>query len=265
MRKMSAGHSSSSKNKKMACNQNLSIFGVTKFAGLKFIPPQTWESAKVTASRLGFEVQKSKIAEEAGNGVFRAQNAIKLSGGKEGLFLFCYDGEPLMEWLYDALESKDMIFTGIQISSPSNEQFNGIWRGVVGTLGPTINSVTTRSSDANVEFRLNWSKVDFRKKIFDGDGFVEIWLRPGKILVPGQELFLYYRASFWKQYAAQQNREDYCCVCVQYICSVKNPIFLCDKCSNGFHLNCSQDKTNMEINDEPWYCQNCSALAVIIK
>ena len=254
---------SETKKEKKKCDQTLSVFGITQFAGLRFHPSYFVKSQK----NENVEIRTSNI-KNAGNGVFATT---LLEGGKNGLYLMDYQGEPLQEWIYDAIEIKDFVFTGVTFQHPLEKDLHGIWRGIPNTLGPTINSVTSRSHDANVEFRIDYSKMNIKKSTFEGVGFVEIWIKPRKTIQPGEELLLYYSPSFWKQYT-KKLQEDYCCVCLLYSSVKSNPLYLCDSCCNGFHLNClieqkqnqcntKQSKTKLTqemLSKEPWNCSNCS-------
>ena len=241
----------------MACEETLSIFGVQKFLDLRFEVP-VWKLAKETASELHLVVKRSSIP-NAGKGVFCHKNTT-LDGGETGLYLMDYQGEPMEEWIYDGIETRNLVFTGIAFQLP-NSNVSGIWRGVSGTLGPTINSITSKPSDASVEFRMNYEKIDWKQKIFHSRGFIEVWVKPHAVIKPNEELFVYYTPKFWKQYQlrVKELQEDYCCMCLLYSSNLKNPLLLCDNCCSGFHLECLHQFgiKNVNIKQDPWYCFHC--------
>lgn len=215
--------------------------GVKKFRLLRFVHSQ-WIHYKIENNN--FKVKKSNI-KNAGFGLFAKTNI------KKNEKILNYQGEPLEQWYYEALEHKESIFTGVKINIPKIG--NCVYRGIPNTLGVFINSVL-KENDANVEFIIDYNKI--KKETINGDGLISIYTK--KEIKKGEELFLFYGKDFWKNH--ETHKEEYCLLCISFDSHLKNLMLLCDKCNNGFHERCLEKHLGkkQKIPKGKWFCFNCT-------
>ncbi len=215
-------------------------YGVNYFRNYKF-EKTPW----ILNENKNLLIKKSSII-NAGNGLY---SKIKIQSGTK---ILSYQGEPLERWQYEALEKSD-IYTGVKLSLPKIGIC--IWRGVATTMGTYINS-TMKEKDANVEFIIDTTQIDYKKKIIKA-GLVNIFVKPDCEIKPGQELFLFYGSDFWKYF--KNRNEPYCILCISFDSHKKNLMLLCDNCGHGFHEKCllKHNHKKEKIPKEDWFCFNC--------
>ena len=272
------------------------ILNIQKFLDFEFIPP-FYIVREDRALMLDLQVRQSAI-QNSGNGIFTLKH---LNGGKDGLYICPYEGEPMTNDQYKEQVKKDepnytgmrrgvapfnpslrryivyllitnynkfviyirFVYIGIEFKYRAKKY---IWRGIIGTLGCTINSAESEEK-ANVEINFNVKNIDNKNKKFYGDNFVELWVKPNVIIQPGQELLLYYLTPQFKDLMTK------CAICGQTYSHTNlkskkypyDPMLLCDNCNKGYHLLCLNlydQPTVEEILDEnkQWFCQNCVLL-----
>ncbi len=205
-------------------------------------------------TKKNFIVKKSNI-QNAGDGLFLAKKSKTII---QALKLFDYQGEPLEQWYYEALEYEDNIFTGVKINIPKIG--NCIFRGIPNTLGVKINAAM-KEQDANVEFVIDFTKINHKTKTIDGDGLISIYKKPHCIIKPGDELLLYYGKQFWKNH--KNHKEAYCVICISFDSHLKNRIVLCDGCDLGYHERCLLKFNNNKKEHIPkgkWFCFHCKSI-----
>jgi hypothetical protein len=233
----------------------MTVLGAFKFNSYQLVAPNPvhWTEEVKSLNNI-VEVKTSSIP-GAGLGVFTTQT---ITTGEHGRYLCAYYGELLNELVYEAIVDDNYThFTGIHCSI--NCYMPGVFRGIPNTLGVTINSVTTHREAANVEYKMDESKIDNKSNVITCDGLMSVWIRPNTTIALGAELFSYYSKSFWsrlKRYR-EELKEDYCCVCLLYHSLRYDKLVLCDNCNNGFHIRCLQKLGFEFIDCEMWYCLNC--------
>ncbi len=224
-------------------------YGVESFRKYRFVQQKTILAATIEAHKRGFVVKKSLIP-NAGNGVFCGKKSFD-----GGLVIMNYIGEPMEKWIYDAIEVVDELFTGITFKTKIG---NGVWRGIPRTLGASINS-SMHEKDANVEFIVNHAAIDSKTKTLFGANFMQIRVKEGYTIRPGEELLLYYGSNFWKDFKA--HKETFCAICLLYYSNKSDPMYLCDgRCLKGFHAQCLI-KLHLTLpcsNCKKWLCPNCT-------
>lgn len=238
----------------------LKCFGVTEFSGFQF-QSASWISAEIESHRLRLELRRSTIV-DAGLGVFALTRFIT---GPSGQFLCNYAGEPVQEWIYDAIEDDDrQNYAGVRFQIKNLQP--GIWRGIANTLGPSFNAAK-HSRQAQLELRIDPSKVDHQQHIFKAEGFVQVWIKGNTIVEIGDELLLFYSKLFWRELETRslETREPYCVLCLLFHSTRIDPMFLCDQCNHGFHLHCLKRWNESNIpndtnSEKKWYCINCQVL-----
>lgn len=248
-----------------------SILGLSRYQDYEF-KPQLLFNAPTESKALGLHIRTSSIA-NAGVGVFAAQ---RMRGGHSGRYLCDYAGEPMPTWMYDCIEDSNTIVARRDNGDASLPELHytgvafhvaplpaGVWRGISGTLGPSINA-TKRSQQANVELRINPSTIDRQGKVFHGTGFIQVWIKAGAVIDPSEELLLFYSQAFWQQLHRRQYewQEPYCCICLLFHSTRSDRMYLCDRCNNGFHQLCMYRLNREAVPDNnetsSWYCASCN-------
>lgn len=237
----------------------LEYFGVKQFGGYQFCPGP-WLAAQTEARSLGLEIRQSSLL-NAGVGVFAMKRFI---AGPSGQLLCSYAGEPMQEWIYDAIvtDSKEH-YSGILFDVKFSSLSRGIWRGIECTLGASFNAAK-HARQAQLELRMDLSKIDHKHRCFNAEGFMQIWLKADTVIEVGEELLLYYSKCFWQRLQQRQMEatEEHCVLCLLFHSTRCDPMFLCDHCGQGFHLQClkqwlAADAPDANNSESSWYCHNC--------